>query len=1353
MNNREEQDFSTKIGLSLSKDRHALNNQLKKLKRPAGGKKAQLLATLEDKINTSHKQVQSRRDSVPELKYPSQLPISEKTEDIVSTIRHNQVIVITGETGSGKTTQIPKICLESGRGVSGKIACTQPRRIAATSLAKQVAKELNTDLGDLVGYEIRFDKKSKPETLVEFLTDGILLTKIQCDRYLSSYDTIIIDEAHERTLNIDFLLGYLRQILLKRRDLKLIITSATIDIEKFSKAFPQFHHARDKQYYLAHPNHSPKEAELRSAPIIEVSGRMYPVEVRYHPIDEILEDQGEISMTSMLQEAIEEILTESPTGDILIFLSGIQEIKEATDQLKFLLNEGFEVLPLFSRLSSGEQNRVFHTGPKRKIILATNIAETSITIPRIHYVIDSGRARISQYNTRSGTQGLPITRISQSSANQRKGRCGRVASGICIRLYTEADFLSRDTYSAPEIQRSDLSEVILRMIHLKLGDIDTFPFIDPPETAQIKAGYRTLRELGALTDTKHLSPIGHQMARLPVDPRTARMIIQANNENVLHPVLIVASAISCQDPREYPDDKKTQARQKHARFNSKESDLLTLLNLWEHYHDRWNELKTQNKMRKFCKQNFLSYRKMREWRDIHNQLLNIAQDNRWRSSRPAMLDQDALHRSILAGYLSHIAKKKEKKLYQSTKNRELVLFPGSDQYRSNHEWIVAIEIIETSGLFAHRVAKIDPDWLEALGGDLCRKTWTMPRWDQNNSRVIANETVTLFGFKIVENRTVNYGKTNINESTEVFIREALVEGNFNGRFPFWKHNRQLIESIRKKEDKTRKRNLLVDDSTIEKFYRARIKEVSCVQDLQKLINQHSGDQFLFLTEKDLLHQEPENTESLYPEVFKIGDKKCQLKYQFNPGHEDDGVTIYLPWKLLNNVHEESFEYLVPGLLLDKIEWLLKNLSKNLRKKLVPVSEKARLVWEDMTAFKYSSDPDSFAKTTAKEFYKNLSDTLFEITRVYIAPEDWNRQDLPPFLRMNFSMIDPKTHEVRFSRHLNELRGEEKKQQDDWNSLVSSLEHYHVLDWNFPNLIEKVLLADRGNVALWGYRTLIKENDGLKITLSKTRKEAKDKSLRALPYLLELKLGADFGWIHEELRFSEDTLLLFQNLWKGSKTLAIEALKKKLGGSNNKLYRRFHNQVRDHAFDMIRAGLLGYQGSPMWIQNAFNKRAEACRKEMSGLAQRVVTWIDATLKLRQEILIMLASRHQRQNQWIKCQLQEELDFFLSPKCLNEIPLAQWPHCARILKAYQRRIEKFRVNPDKEKAKWEDIQPFQAKATLLWNDKSTYNIEEFWVLRQLRWMIEELKVSVFAQDLKTPFPISPQRLEKFMQKNKL
>lgn len=1342
-------ELTDRINGALCKDQHVLNRFLKNLPHPTADSFETGLKKLLDRLTRSEDQVRKRAASCLTIQYPPNLPIVQKKEEIQKAILTNQVVVISGETGSGKTTQIPKMCLEIGRGLRGKIGCTQPRRIAATSLAAQVSRELNTETGAAVGYKIRFSDQTRNETLIQYMTDGILLADVQNDRFLNSYDTIIIDEAHERTLNIDFLLGYLKQLLPKRPELKLIITSATIDVEKFSKSFQLLATPDSEHRQLWNDTISPSRADLSGAPIIEVSGRMYPVETRYSPIDEIIEEQGEITMIDLVRDAVEEILTESSEGDILVFMSGFQEIKEASDRLSYLQDEDFWVLPLYGRLTKSEQDRIFQSTQERKIIIATNIAETSITIPGIRYVVDTGRARISEYNTRSGTKGLPVKPISQSSANQRKGRCGRLSNGICIRLYSQEDFLSRQEFTTPEIQRSDLAEVILRMSAMKLGDISSFPFIDPPESAQIRAGIRSLKELGAIDERKRLTAIGKEMASLPVDPLTARMILQAKKVNVLYPVLIIASAISCMDPVERPEDKRTQADQLHARFRSEESDLMTILNLWEHYHTTLDNLKTQGKMRKFCKKNFLSYNRMREWRDIHSQLVNIVTEKSWSHTRPDNWDYDAIHCSILSGYLTHIARKKDKRVYEGAKNKELYIFPGSGQRKRHHEWIVAIELIETSKLFAHRVAKIQPEWLESLASHLCKKHWSEPWWDQKNLRVVASEKVTLFSFTIVEERPVNYGLINLGLANTVFIREALVEGRLPTAFPFLKHNRELIDAIRKMENQQRKRNILISPEKMEAFYQQRISGVSCLDDLKQLIRKNGGDQFLFMTRENLLVQDPDNNDDQFPDHLVIGGKKCTLHYVFEPESIEDGVTIELPWSLLNSLHEAPFEYLVPGLLLEKVFWLLKSLPKPLRKKLFPIQEIAHRVWDNLISTRYSSDQTEGQRPEKHEFYHQLSETLFKTTRVHIEPETWDRENLPDYLKMNFRSRQPKTGRIFQGRTLSTIQNGNIKKNDAWDTLIKPHERSGIETWDFGPLLEEVQLSVGGDVPIWGYRTLIAKDGELSLSLSKTLVDAEAQSNQGVTVLLEKALGKEISWLFQELRFPPETLFQFQNLQNKESDMSISLLQKKMGTRPKKQKKDFHAEFQQKVYEMVCQGLLGYTGELILTEKSYRKRLETIRKELQGLGSRVVEWIKETLATHQTLQIELLSKRPRQSLAVWDALAEELQFFFTDACLTEIPFDQWRHAARILRSYLRRVDKAVLDPSGEEKKHDITDPYQKKSRDLWQSWETLTVKELWLAKRFRWMVEEFKVSIFSQDLKTAFPISAKRLDRYFE----
>lgn len=1334
----------------LCRDRHAIKQQIRSLPPADHDAFKKRLEKIRNRIETSRNAVQKRQKSFGIPDYPKNLPITSKKDEIVEAISNNQVVIITGETGSGKTTQIPKMCLEAGRGIHGKIACTQPRRIAATSLCRQVAHEMNTEVGELVGFKIRFFEKVSDSTLIQFVTDGLLLAEIQGDRFLNDYDTIVIDEAHERTLNIDFLMGYLKQLLLRRPELKLVVTSATIDVEKFSKAFPLVWREEQSQGFMADPQKDYRNNSPLPAPIISVSGRMYPVEVRYHPIDEQMEEEGDITMIDLVQDATEEILTETMQGDILIFMSGIQEIREAMDRLTYLEKEGFTVLPLFGRLTNEEQNRIFKKTDKRKIILSTNIAETSITVPGIHYVVDTGRARISQYYSRSGTQGLPIKAISQSSADQRKGRCGRVQDGVCIRLYSEEDYLNRPKYSTPEIQRSNLSEVILRLLDLKLGDIDTFPFIDPPESSQVRAGFRDLRELGALNQEKRLTPVGKDLASLPVDPRTARMILQADREKALYPVLIIASAISCQDPRERPEDKKTQADQKHAQFKSRESDLMTMLNLWEAYHSTLEELKSQGKMRKFCKANFLSYNRIREWRDIYGQLAAIAQEKGWQVEKPDNWDYTAIHRSILAGYLSHIARHKEKKIYNGTQNRTFRLFPGSDQYQSRHAWIVAIELIETSKLFAHRVARIDPDWLEALAGNLCSKSWSEPHWDKENQRVTAYEKVTLFGFTLVEKRRVFYGKIDREESNRIFIREALVEGKFESDLPFWKHNCKLIREIRKEEDKRRSRSLLVDDIEIERFYLKQIQGVACLNDLKKLIKKHSGDSFLFMKREDLLRNEPGDLSLLYPTAMQIGNRKVTLSYHFEPDHPKDGVTVHLPESLLSSVRQEDFEYLVPGLLKEKIYWLMKNLPKELRRKIVPIPEKAEKIWDDMVSYEYSTASEERPDTLEKDFYRDLSEKLFRHTRVHIPPEIWDNSSLPEYLKMNFAIRNPKTKKTTHTRNLKELTEKPDNREDEWEKLIQPLERWPVMNWDFGSLLEKVKLSGDSDIPIWGYKSLTVKEGQLGITVYKSYEEAEDNAIKGVARLLEAELGKELAWLFEELRFPPETLSRLQNIWNSRHHVSLEALQKKFDSKKAPMQRKYHEEMQTKAFKMAKEGLCGFNGELITNQKQFESRIRSIKTRLDTLGMQVVDWINQSLENYHIVKQLLYRKKASLESGFVKEMENELGSFFSKDCLSEIPLEQWRHCPRLLKCYEKRIQRYLENPEREEQLMEQL--FSVEDDLkdhIGRDRKSQRKQ--WAEKHLKWMLEEFKISLFAQDLSTAFPVSPKRIRSFINEH--
>ncbi|MCF8062955.1 MAG: ATP-dependent RNA helicase HrpA, partial [Deltaproteobacteria bacterium] len=852
-------------------------------KRPRDPEKR--LKELERRLEASIERRNARLENRPPIRYLEHLPIFSKREEIVRAVRENPVVVIAGDTGSGKSTQIPKMCLEAGRGIGGRIGCTQPRRIAATTVAARIAEEMGEEIGGFVGYRIRFSDRTGPDACIKILTDGMLLAETQQDRFLNEYDTIIIDEAHERSLNIDFLLGWLRILLARRKDFRVVITSATLDTEKFSAAFG-------------------------GAPVIEVSGRLYPVEVEYEAAGEGLEDEGDETYVDLAVQAVERIAPSRKRGDVLVFMPTEQDIRETCERID---SRGFPdttVLPLFARLPASQQRRVFSAGSGRKIVVATNVAETSLTIPGIRWVVDTGLARIPKYHPSTRTTSLAVAPISRSSADQRKGRCGRVRDGVCIRLYSEESYESRPEHTPPEILRSNLAEVILRMLSLKLGDIESFPFVDPPNARSVKDGFDLLVELGAVTRDKgrtRLTPRGRSMARLPLDPRISRMMLEAREEGCSGEVAVIAAALGIQDPRERPAEKAGEADAAHRPFNDKDSDFLTLLNIWNRYHRTWGELKTQSRMRRFCRDRFLSYVRMREWRDIHEQIATIlAEEDLGPEAAPASRKEEPryarIHRSVLSGFLSNIAVQKEKNIYRATRGRDVMVFPGSTLFNKGAPWIVAVEMVRTSRLFARTVARIDPDWLEALGGSLCRSSFHNPHWEKSRGEVRAVEQVTLFGLPIVQGRSTPYAHVDREEAHRIFVRSALVEGEVKQPFPFLEHNLALVERFASMEDRIRRRDILVNEEAMAAFYSERLPGVCDIRTLKRRIRENGGDGFLRMTEEDLLLYRPDDSLlTSYPEGIQAGDHAFPLTYRFSPGSEEDGVTVSVPSTLTSRL--------------------------------------------------------------------------------------------------------------------------------------------------------------------------------------------------------------------------------------------------------------------------------------------------------------------------------------------------------------------------------------------------------------------------------------------------------------------
>ncbi len=937
-------------------------------------------------------EVERRRSLVPKITYPAELPVSQRRDDIAAAIRDHQVVIVAGETGSGKTTQLPKICLELGRGINGMIGHTQPRRIAARSVGERIAEELHTTLGEVVGYQVRFTDRSSKDTLVKLMTDGILLAELQHDRMLSAYDTLIIDEAHERSLNIDFIIGYLRQLLPRRPDLKVVITSATIDPQRFSKHFGD-------------------------APIVEVSGRTYPVEVRYRPLVEETydDDEGEPvvrDQTEAIVEAAQELIAEGP-GDILVFLPGEQEIRDTADVLSKLRPkravDEFDVVPLYARLSSAEQHKVFERHTKRRVVLSTNVAETSLTVPGIRYVVDAGFARISRYSFRTKVQRLPIEPISQASANQRKGRCGRVEAGVCIRLYSEEDFESRPEFTDPEILRTNLASVILQMTALGLGDVARFPFVDPPDQRNVKAGVQLLEELGAIDPReqdprRRLTKLGRQLVVLPIDPRLARMIVEADRLGCLREVLVVAAALSIQDPRERPADHRPHADQMHARFRDEASDFMTLMNLWRYVRTQQKEL-SSSAFRRMCKAEFLNYLRIREWQELESQLRQVAKQLKLNVGPPADgPDEDAIHQALLSGLLSHIGlRDPDRRDYLGARNARFSVFPGSGLFKKQPQFLMSAELVETSKLWGRVNAAIKPEWAETLGAHLVKRTYSEPHWSKKRAAVMAYERVTLYGVPLVVDRLVSYAKIDPAVARELFIRHALVYGEWSTHQKFFAENRALLDEVEELEHRARRHDILVDEHTLFDFYDGRVGEEAVsgahFDAWWKRARRERPDLLTFDPAMLVNATAADIDQHDYPDEWHEGDLVLPLSYQFEPGAAADGLTIDLAVATLNRVEADSFSWQVPGLRKDLVVALIRSLPKQLRVNFVPAPNFAR-------DFLAAASPGEEPLLDALERY------LRATTGVVVPRDAWDWSKVPDHLRPTFRVLDDKAERGR-----------------------------------------------------------------------------------------------------------------------------------------------------------------------------------------------------------------------------------------------------------------------------------------------------------------------------------------------------
>lgn len=1272
----------------LNQDRHRLKRQLDRLRQDAknGKDPSDKLTDLTGRIEQSAALFSKRRASIPAISFPD-LPVSGKKNEIAQLIQDHQVVIVCGETGSGKTTQLPKICLAIGRGSAGYIGHTQPRRIAARTVADRIAEELGESVGKSVGYKVRFHDQTRKESLVKLMTDGILLAETQNDPYLSQYDTIIIDEAHERSLNIDFLLGYMKWLLPKRPDLKLIVTSATIDPERFSKHFAD-------------------------APIIEVSGRTYPVEIRYRPIEQVEEDDETTADLQMaILDAVDE-LARDMCGDILIFLSGEREIRETTESLRKHHPTGYEILPLYSKLSVAEQERVFKPKGGQRIVLATNVAETSLTVPGIRCVIDTGHARISRYSHRSKIQRLPIERISQSSANQRAGRCGRVAEGICIRLYSKEDFQARPVFTEPEILRTNLSSVILQMIALKLGDIEDFPFIEPPEDKMIRDGKTMLHEVNALDKQGNLTEIGKQLAKLPTDPKLARMLLAAAEYQCLHEVSIIVAALSIQDPREKPAEKMQQADAKHAVFRHEESDFLTLLNLWNHFEEQKKHL-SNNKLRKYCIDQFISYVRMKEWFDIHAQIMQVIKGEL--KLKPNMIEAGygEIHRALLPGLLSNIGFRHEQYEYLGARGLKFFIFPGSGLHKARPKWIMAAEQVETSKVYARTVARIEPEWIEACSGHLVKRNYYDPHWEKKAGRSGIYERTLLYGLTLQAKRKIPYEHVDPKAARDYFIRFGLVNQDYQTNASFFKANQQLLEEVGYIQHKGRRVDLIEDEEWLYQFYDKKIPALvvnGITFDQWRKSVERDNPKFLFLTKEDLTREQDDYiNEWDFPDSKQIGRLSFDLQYRFEPGHDEDGVTVVIPVHQVNQVIAQPFDWLVPGMLEEKLIALIKSLPKQLRKHFVPVPQTAKQCLEIEPDFKGS-------------LYEWLGMRLRKLTGEAIPLTEWHPETLPEHLTMNFRIVDEQGKLLDYGRDLKKLQDKYAVEAVDSfdKKAADELNFTGCIQWVFDDLPETYEFIHEGQSFI-GFPAIVDEGDAVGVKIFDTRDKA-DRLLRAgLTRLFQLQLKKEKTYLAKNMPHSPAAELVANQL-------------------------PVHPILKNYHCVSYKEDLLHAVFSQLFVGDRIIRTQEAFEQSLREHQSELVSFANEAGKTVLEIIERYVSiksridRLQADNASVK-DINEQLSLMIYSGFIRNTPLMQLKQIPRYLKAIEYRLDKFVGDAPK-------IPLVQRYCTRYWKDVANRARKTVVLPEQeaFRWMLEEFRVSVFAQQLKTPYPISEMRIEK-------
>jgi ATP-dependent helicase HrpA len=1229
-------------------------------------------------------ELEARRRNLPQPTFPEALPVSARRDEIAAAIRDHQVVIVCGETGSGKTTQLPKICLGLGRGVAGLIGHTQPRRIAARATAARVAQELATELGQVVGFKIRFTDRTSPSTYVKLMTDGILLAETQGDPELAQYDTLIVDEAHERSLNIDFLLGYVRQLLPRRPDLKLIVTSATLDADRFSRHFG-------------------------GAPVIEVSGRLYPVEVRYRPFDP---EDDERELGDAIVDAVDEAARHGP-GDVLVFLPGEREIREAAEALRKHHPPQTEILPLYARLSAQEQERVFKGHSGRRIVLATNVAETSLTVPGVRYVVDPGLARVKRYSYRSKVEQLQVERISQAAAQQRAGRCGRVAAGLCIRLYDEEDFGKRPAYTDPEVLRSSLAAVILRMKALGLGAVEDFPFIDPPAPRAIADGYALLQELGAVDEARALTDIGRSLAKLPVDPRIGRMVLAAKEEGSLAEVLVIAAALAVQDPRERPMDRAQAADAAHKLFADEKSDFLGYLKLWKFFDDGVHH-ESNRKLHRACHDHFLSFNRMREWRDIHSQLKELAAELGWKALDMKQDDGQyaRVHRALLTGLLGNVGLKADDGSYQGARGIKFWIHPASALGRKAPRWVMAAELIETTRLFARSIGGIEPEWLERVGAHLLKRAQSDPHWEKKPAQVVAIERGTIYGLPVYAGRRVHFGPIDPGEARRIFVRQALVEGDWESRAPFFQHNQRLVREIEKLEHKSRRPDVLVDDELIFAFYDSLVPagvHNGAAFDAWRAEAERQDPKRLFLKRADLMRHEAAGiTTDLFPHSIEMAGRTFALEYLHDPGGPRDGVTMTVPLIALNQVSAARCEWLVPGLLKEKAQLLAKSLPQKVRHGLGPLPEFA-------AEFAAAAPPGDtpLAQAIARHARE---------TRDVVVPLDGFRAEtLPAHLSMNFRVVDEHGRQLGMGRNLAQLRAELGKEAGEQFAAVAGAGAAltGLTDWSFGPL-EEMMELKRGAQTLVGYPALVDRGDAVDLEVFDSHEKARVLHRAGLRRLFMLQLKEQARYVEKSLPGLQAMVLQFASL-----------------GDANEL----RAQLVAAAFERA------CMAEPLpRTAEAFARRRDEARSRIALIAQELARLVGAILAEHQALQkkLQAAKAFPEAVRDIGAQLTRLMprDFVLAT------PWERLQHFLRYLMAAALRLDKLRADPARDARALGELAPLETQ-WLREDARQRRSGAADPQLEQFGWLLQELRVQLFAQELKTPVPVSVKRLAKLWQ----